>query len=175
VNNKWSNIFLGSVLLFNSTGSVASLLLGPDLLGYSAGAGAGATDVFSRSGNIYAGAAVVVGADGRAANINSGAAITVGASASAKVSSAPVISLYRENVDIEKAIEQITSAQESLFDLEHDFELDVGIASTAFDPGVYKGTALTVGARNKFEIINTGGGASVIWNLGSALGFGCWL
>lgn len=272
MNSKWSNIFLGSILLFNSTGSVASLLLGPDLLGYSAVAGAAlnvganslitddlgaraavgigastdtanihagaavATGALGSSGNIYAahaagiaanasakniyaGAAVVVGAGGSAANIYSGTAITLGAGASAgevyaaaaitgggaksstaNADTAPVISLYKDTFDIEKAIEQIASAQGALFGLEHDFELGVGIASTVFGPGVYKGTALTiaaastiqfdgkgeenpfwvfnlssaltVGAGNKFEIINAGAGASVIWNLGGALGLG---
>jgi hypothetical protein len=286
---KWSNIFLYSILCCNSTGALASLLLGPDLLGYSAVSGAAlnvaanstvtndlvaraavgigassstanihagaavATGASSNSGNvyaghaaviganasakniyaghaagiganasannIYAGAAVVLGAGASAANIYAAAAITLGADSSAEniyavaaitgsgaqnstagANTVPIINSYREIYNIEKAIEQIVSAQGALFGLAHDFELGVGIANTVFDPGVYKGTALniaaastiqfdgkgaenpfwifnlssalTVGAANKFEIINAGAGASVIWNLGGALGIG---
>jgi len=273
VNNKSSNLFLGIILSFTSTGSIASLLLGPDLMGYSAVAGAAlnisadsivtddlgalaaigigartdAANIYSATGavgtgdggnaeniysgaavsiaananvkNIYALAAVTLGASGSAENIYAGAAITLGGlssshdvyaaaaitgggatSQTAYTNTAPAIDLYKETFDIDAALEQLASAQESLFSLEDDFNLDVGYASNIFEPGVWKGNAVTIaanstiqfdgmgeenpiwvfnldaalviGAATQFEIIRAGEGASVIWNLGGALSLG---
>ena len=272
---KISNILLSSILLFNSTGSVASLLLGSDLAGYSAVAGgalivaansaitddlgamgaigigantntenlyssaavstgdgsssaniyaAGAVGIAANAStvNLYSGAAVTLGANASTENIYSGAAVTLGAlsssqdvyaaaaittgagainsSTSASFITAPVISAYKETLDLGKSIQQIAAAQASLSSLQHNFALDVNIGNTIFNPGVYKGTAttisagssiqfdgqgeenplwvfnlssaLTVGALSNFEIINAGADASIIWNLGGALGLG---
>jgi hypothetical protein len=274
INKYWVNISLGGILLFNSIGSIASLLLAPDLVGYSAVAGAAlsvaadsvvtddlgakaavgigastqtkniysgaavAAGAFSNSENIfaiaaagiaanasakniYAGAAAVLGASASAKNIYSGAAVSLGASSSshdvyavgaitgtgtnsssvgAGAITTPAINAHKETFDIEQALIQIDIAQKSLSSLEHDFELGVGLGSNTFVPGIYKGNALTiaansiiqfdgndeeaplwvfnlgaalvVGAGNRFEIINAGPGASVIWNLGGALDLG---
>lgn len=272
MNSKLSHVFLASILLVNSAGSAASLLLGPDLVGYSGVAGAalnisadslvtdnvaakGAIGIGARTdtaniysgaavstgaggnaGNIYAGAAagvaanatakniyseaaVVIGASGSAENIYSGAAVTLGALSSSfdvyaaaaitgagsnsitiGASTASIISSYKETFDIDKALEQMSSAQEALSSLEHDFKLDVGMGDFIFETGVHLGSALTiaansniqfdgkgeenpiwvinlgaalvVGAGTEFEIINAGAGASVIWNLGGAMSLG---
>ena len=103
-------------------------------------------------------------------------------------------------MDVDAALEQIVSAQEALNSLDFDFELDVGYASAIFEAGVWQGSAVTVaansiiqfdgmgeenpiwvfnldaalvlGAATKFEIVNAGAGASVIWNIGGALSLG---
>jgi len=271
--SKLSHYFLASILLISSTGSSASLLLGPDLEGYSViagaalnisanaivtddvaaraavgigaqtdtaniysgaavvtGAGGNSGDIYAGAAagiaalgsatNIYAEAAVTLGAGGTAGDIYAGAAVTLAAGSSSgdviaggavtgagftnKTAStpnaAPAVSSYKATFDIAKAIQQIADAQTALSSLEHDFELDVGMGNFDFEPGIYKGTALTIaadstirfdgegaenplwifnlssaltaGARNKFEIINAGAGASVIWNLGGSLVLG---
>ncbi len=275
MNSKLSNLLLGSILLSISTGSVATLLLGPDLVGYSAvagaalnisadsivtgdlgalaaidiGAGTDTANIYSATGavgtgaggnagniysgaavsvaasstvkNVYAQAAVTLGASGSAENIYAGAAITLGAlstsldvyaaaaitgagenskTASASTSTAAVIGLYKEIFDIDSALEQLGNAQDSLFSLEEDFNLKVGYGSHVFEPGVWKGSAVTIaassiiqfdgmgeenpiwvfnleaalviGAATQFEIIRAGEGASVIWNLGGAMSLG---
>ncbi|WP_226991190.1 DUF3494 domain-containing protein [Paraglaciecola psychrophila] len=273
MNSKLTTLFLGSILLFISTGSKASLLLGPDLVGYSAVAGAAlnisadsnvtddvgalaaigigartdTANIYSATGavgtgdggnaeniyagaavsiaananvkNIYALAAVTLGASGSAENIYAGAAITLGGlsssldvyaaaaitgggatSQTAYTNTSIAIDLYKETFDIDAALEQLTSAQESLFSLEEDFNMDVGYTSHIFEPGVWKGTAVTIaanstiqfdgmgeenpiwvfnldaalviGAATQFEIIRAGEDASVIWNLGGSLSLG---
>jgi hypothetical protein len=273
VKSKLTNLFLGSVLFSISTGTKASLLLGPDLVGYSAVAGAAlnissdsivtddlgalaaigigartdTANIYSAAGavgtgdggnaeniyaaaavsiaananvkNIYAQAAVTLGASGSAENIYAGAAISLGGfsssldvyaaaaitgggstSQTAFTDTATVIDSYKETFDIDAALEQLASAQESLFSLEDDFNLDVGYTSYIFEPGVWKGSAVTIasnstiqfdgmgeenpiwvfnldaalviGAATQFEIIRAGEGASVIWNLGGSLSLG---
>ncbi|MFT6897666.1 MAG: hypothetical protein ACJA13_002077 [Paraglaciecola sp.] len=275
MNNKWSNIFLGSILLFNSTGSVASLLLSSDLIGYSALSGAAlniaadsvisdhlggvgaigigartdtsniysdaavATGDSSNVGSVYSGAAAgiaasgsaenvyakqasVIGAIANVGNVYSGAAITLGAGSSSQevyaaaaitgagassfnafTDTSAEVNLYQQTLDMADALDQISNAQEALSALDSDFELDAivgGPLPTLFTAGIYEGAAvsvvadsiiqldgegaenpfwifnlsaaLTVGARSTFEIINAGAGASVIWNLGGALGLG---
>jgi hypothetical protein len=273
VNSKLTTLFLGSIIFSISTGSTASLLLGPDLVGYSAVAGAAlnisadsnvtddlgalaaidigartdTANIYSATGalgtgdggnaeniyagaavsiaananvkNIYAQAAVTLGASGSAENIYAGAAITLGGlsssldvyaaaaitgggatSQTAYTNTATAIDLYKETFDIDAALEQLASAQESLFSLEDDFNLDVGYTSHIFEPGVWKGSAVTIaanstiqfdgmgeenpiwvfnldaalviGAATQFEIIRAGEGASVIWNLGGSLSLG---
>jgi hypothetical protein len=97
---KWSNVSLFCILLCHSAGSVAGLLLGPELLGYSAIAGAAMTieagavvsndlganaaisiGASSDTANIYAGAAVSAGAGSKAGNIYAGDAAGIGAGA----------------------------------------------------------------------------------------------
>jgi hypothetical protein len=79
MNNKQSTIFLCSILL-NSTTSVADSLLGPDLLGYSAIAGAALTIEADAvvSNNLGAQAAITIGAGSYTANIYAGAAVAIG-------------------------------------------------------------------------------------------------
>jgi hypothetical protein len=275
VNSKLTNLFLGSILFSISTGSSATLLLGPDLVGYSAVAGAAlnisadsivtdelgalaaigigartdTANIYSATGavgtgdggnaeniysgaavsiaananvkNIYALAAVTLGASGSAENIYAGAAITLGGlstsldvyaaaaitgggatsqTANTNTNTAPAIDVYKETFDIDAALDQIASAQESLFSLEDDFNLDVGYANHIFETGVWKGSAVTIaanstiqfdgmgeenpiwvfnldaalviGAATQFEIIRAGEGASIIWNLGGSLSLG---
>lgn len=273
MDSKLANLFLGSILCSISTGSSASLLLGPDLVGYSAvsgaalnisaealvtndvaafaaidtGASSNTANIYSSTGavstgalgsveNIYAGAAAGVGAgassgdiysaaavtlaaSGSAGNIYSGAAVTLGAlstsqdvyasgaitgdganSKTAYTSTAYDISLYKDTVDVDAALEQIVSAQAALNSLDFDFELDVNYGSAIFEAGVWQGTAVTaaadaiiqfdgngeenpiwvfnleealvLGVGTKFEIVNAGAGASVIWNIGGALSLG---
>jgi hypothetical protein len=140
----------------------------------------------SASLDVYAAAAITGGAGAN--------------STSAGASTASVISTYQETYDLNKALEQIAIAQTALFSLKSDFKLGVGIGSSVFEPGVYSGSAVTVnagsllqfdgkgeenpiwvfnldaalviGAGSKFEIINAGDSASLIWNLGGALGMG---
>jgi len=102
MNNKQSTIFLCSILLFNSTASVADSLLGPDLLGYSAIAGAAMTieanaivsddlganaaasiGAGTDTADIYAGAAVAIGDSSNIANIYAGDAAGIAANATA--------------------------------------------------------------------------------------------
>ncbi|SIS41263.1 ice-binding family protein [Neptunomonas antarctica] len=276
MSNKWSKIFLCSILSINSSGAAAGLLLGPDLLGYSAVAGAAISiaadavvdnnlgavaavaigartetaNIYSgnaavaiganattgntyagmavslgadaSAANIYAGAATTVGANASADNIYSGAAITLGAGASAEdvyaaaaitnagvvnsssagntTTTTTAINSYQETLDLAKALEQIDSAQKSLFNIKKDYDVMTNLGSYNFDAGVYEGSALTivagstitldglfeenplwifnlsaamtVGANTTFEIINAGAGAGVIWNLGGALDLG---
>jgi hypothetical protein len=115
-------------------------------------------------------------------------------------STSSAINLYKDTFDVDAALEQIVSAQEALSSLDSNFELDVGYGSAIFEAGVWEGTAVTVaanaiiqfdgngeenpiwvfnldaalvlGAGTKFEIVNAGVGASVIWNLGGALSLG---
>tara|TARA_R110002167_G_scaffold18873_5_gene70185 strand:- start:4335 stop:5480 length:1146 start_codon:yes stop_codon:yes gene_type:complete len=152
--------------------------------------------------NIYAAAAVTLGALSTSQDVYAAAAITGdGAnSKAASTSTASEISLYKDTSDVDAALEQIVSAQEALYNLDSDFALDVGYGSAIFEAGVWGGTAVTVaanaiiqfdgrgeenpiwvfnldaalvlGAGTKFEIINAGAGASVIWNLGGALSLG---
>ncbi|MFT6897665.1 MAG: hypothetical protein ACJA13_002076 [Paraglaciecola sp.] len=96
MNNKWSNIFLGSIFVFNSAGVAANLLINTDLLGHSAIAGAaltiaadanvtsdlaalGALNIGARSvtQNIYAGMATSIEAGSITGNIYAGMAINV--------------------------------------------------------------------------------------------------
>ncbi|MFT5652478.1 MAG: hypothetical protein ACI8W9_000409 [Psychromonas sp.] len=85
MNNKQSTIFLCSILLINSTVSVAESLVGPDLIGYSAIAGAALTIEADAavSNNLGAHAAVNIGAGAETANLYAGAAVTTGAGSSA--------------------------------------------------------------------------------------------
>jgi hypothetical protein len=154
------------------------------------------------AGNIYSAAAVTLGALSISQDVYAAAAITGdGAnSKTAFISTASDISLYKDTFDVDAALEQIVSAQEVLSSLDSDFELDVGYGSAIFEAGVWEGTAVTVaanaiiqfdgkgeenpiwvfnldaalvlGAGTKFEIVNAGAGASVIWNLGGALSLG---
>jgi hypothetical protein len=154
------------------------------------------------AGNIYSGAAVTLGALSISQDVYAAAAITGdGANIkTAFTSTAYNISLYKDTFDIDAALDQIVSAQEALSSLDSDFELDVGYGSAIFDAGVWEGTSVTVaanaiiqfdgkgeenpiwvfnldaalvlGAGTKFEIVNAGAGASVIWNLGGALSLG---
>jgi hypothetical protein len=171
------------------------------------------------AGNIYAGAAIVIGASGSTANLYSGTSISLGAGASAgDIYAAGIITgtgansttaytntttnidTYKETLDTVKAIDQITSAQLTLFSLDNDFLLPTTLGTYTFEPGVYEGSALTitasstitldgkgeenplwifnfsgalsVGASSVFEIINAGAGASVIWNTGGAVTLG---
>ncbi|PKH03008.1 hypothetical protein CXF72_08770 [Psychromonas sp. MB-3u-54] len=85
MNNKQSTIFLCSILLINSTVSVADSLVGPDLIGYSAIAVAAITieaDGFV-SDDLGSQAAVNLGAGAETANLYAGAAVTTGAGSSA--------------------------------------------------------------------------------------------
>jgi hypothetical protein len=102
VNSKLLKLFLGSILLSISTGSAAILLLGPDLIGYSAVSGAAlnisadalvtnnvaafaaiGTGAGSNTANLSSSTgAVSTGALGSAGNIYAGAAAGVGAGAS---------------------------------------------------------------------------------------------
>jgi hypothetical protein len=273
MNSKLSKLFLGSILLSVATGSSASLLLGPDLIGYSGvsgaafnigadalitnniaafadintGAGSTTANISSSTGavstgadgsagNIYAGAAAVIGARAAAGDVYSAAAITVAANSTAgNVYAAAAVtlgalstskdvyagaaitgggsdsqtayavptaelSLYKNSFDVDAALAQISDTQDALKDLDTDFALAVGYGSTIFEAGVWKGTAVTVaansliqfdgmgeenpiwvfnlssaltlGINNKFEIINAGAGASVIWNIGGGLTMG---
>jgi hypothetical protein len=80
MNNKQSTILLCSILLFNSTASVAETLVGPDLIGYSAIAGAALTIEADAavSNNLGAHAAITIGAGSDTSNIYAGAAVAVG-------------------------------------------------------------------------------------------------
>jgi hypothetical protein len=154
---KRSKLFLGSLLLINSTGSVAGLLLSSDLLDYSAIAGAAITieakaavsndlaakagvgiGANSTTGNIYAGAAAVIGAGSTVANIYAGGAAGIAANATA--------------VDITQALSQVLSAQISLRDLTEDFSLPTTMGSETFVPGVYAGTALATDASSTITL-----------------------
>ena len=152
--------------------------------------------------NIYAGAAITLGALSTSLDAYAAAAISGGGATSqaANTNTASVINLYKDKLDVDAALEQIVSAQEALNSLDFDFELDVGYASAIFEAGVWQGSAVTVaanaiiqfdgmgeenpiwvfnldaalvlGAATKFEIVNAGAGASVIWNIGGALSLG---
>ena len=152
--------------------------------------------------NIYAGAAITLGALSTSHDVYAAAAISGGGATSqtANTNTASVINLYKDTLDVDAALEQIVSAQEALNSLDFDFELDVGYASAIFEAGVWQGSAVTVaanaiiqfdgmgeenpiwvfnldaalvlGAATKFEIVNAGSGASVIWNIGGALSLG---
>ena len=152
--------------------------------------------------NIYAGAAITLGALSTSLDAYAAAAISGGGATSqaANTNTASVINLYKDTLDVDAALEQIVSAQEALNSLDFDFELDVGYASAIFEAGVWQGSAVTVaansiiqfdgmgeenpiwvfnldaalvlGAATKFEIVNAGAGASVIWNIGGALSLG---
>jgi len=152
--------------------------------------------------NIYAGAAITLGALSTSHDVYAAAAISGGGATSqtANTNTASVINLYKDTLDVDAALEQIVSAQEALNSLDFDFELDVGYASAIFEAGVWQGSAVTVaanaiiqfdgmgeenpiwvfnldaalvlGAATKFEIVNAGAGASVIWNIGGALSLG---
>ena len=152
--------------------------------------------------NIYAGAAITLGALSTSLDVYAAAAISGGGATSqtANTNTASVINLYKDTLDVDAALEQIVSAQEALNSLDFDFELDVGYASAIFEAGVWQGSAVTVaanaiiqfdgmgeenpiwvfnldaalvlGAATKFEIVNAGAGASVIWNIGGALSLG---
>ena len=152
--------------------------------------------------NIYAGAAITLGALSTSLDAYAAAAISGGGATSqaANTNTASVINLYKDTLDVDAALEQIVSAQEALNSLDFDFELDVGYASAIFEAGVWQGSAVTVaansiiqfdgmgeenpiwvfnldaalvlGAATKFEIVNAGSGASVIWNIGGALSLG---
>jgi hypothetical protein len=104
MNNKLSYVLLGSILLFNSEGPAASLLLGHNLVDYSAVAGAAisisadslvtnhigalaAVGIGARTdtANIYsASGAVGSGDGGNAGNIYAGAAVSIAANATVK-------------------------------------------------------------------------------------------
>ena len=152
--------------------------------------------------NIYAGAAITLGALSTSLDVYAAAAISGGGATSqtANTNTASVINLYKDTLDVDAALEQIVSAQEALNSLDFDFELDVGYASAIFEAGVWQGSAVTVaansiiqfdgmgeenpiwvfnldaalvlGAATKFEIVNAGAGAGVIWNIGGALSLG---
>jgi hypothetical protein len=210
--DKSVGIFLCGILLFGASESNASLLLIDDMKGYSvisnaaitvaAGAnisgnigavGAVSVGAGTNTKNIFSGAAIDLGAGTTSEDLNGAAAITVGAGSS-------YASLNEETLDLLKAIKQIESAQSELYGIKNDFSLSDGIGSFVFNPGVYKGIALTtvadsiitldgngeenplwifnlsgamsVGANNIFKINNAGSGANVIWNLGGALTLG---
>ena len=71
MDSKLANLFLGSILCSISTGSSASLLLGPDLVGYSAVSGA-ALNISAEAlvtNDVAAFAAIDTGASSNTANI----------------------------------------------------------------------------------------------------------
>jgi hypothetical protein len=169
------------------SGAAAAVVVGASGLAGNIYSGAAVTlGASSASLDVYAAAAITGGAGAN--------------STSAGASTASVISTYQETYDLNKALEQIAIAQTALFSLKSDFKLGVGIGSSVFEPGVYSGSAVTVnagsllqfdgkgeenpiwvfnldaalviGAGSKFEIINAGDSASLIWNLGGALGMG---
>lgn len=104
MKNKLSNLFLGSILLSISTGAASSFLLGPELVDYSAVAGAALNisadslvtndlgalaaigiGALTDTANIYSGTgAVGTGDGGNAGNIYAGAAVSIAANATVK-------------------------------------------------------------------------------------------
>ena len=272
-NRKLSHIVLTSILLFNSTESLANLLIGPELAKYSAiagaamgvgassivsdniasrdavsvGAGTITADLYSSNaavntgdggthGDIYSGAAAGIGANGTAGNIyavdaivlgahgkmedgHSGAAVSLAAGSSSEDifatgtitgvgsdsqtsshATAAVINDIAATFEVDVAMQEIANAQAILYDVDTDFILTTGMASTSLEAGVYDGSALTVtagsviqfdgqgqenplwiinldaaltiGANTTIEIINAGSGAGVIWNIGGAVTLG---
>ncbi|MFT6924603.1 MAG: hypothetical protein ACJAZP_000161 [Psychromonas sp.] len=208
-NTDTANIYAGAAANLGAGATATNIYAGN-----AAGIGANAS-----TENIYAGAAVVLGARASATDIYSGAAIGLGAGATVGdiyaaaaitgngansstpfANTAPEISSYAQNLNIDNAMQQITDAQSSLFNLDSDYSLATTLADYTFTPGVYEGSALTVaagstitldgldeenpvwifnlseamtvGANNIFEITNAGVGASVIWNIGDALSLG---
>ena len=104
MKNRLSNIFLGSILLSISTGAAPSLLLGAELVDYSAVAGAALNisadslvtndlgalaaigiGALTDTANVYSGSgAVGTGDSGNAGNIYAGAAVSIAANATVK-------------------------------------------------------------------------------------------
>ncbi|MFQ3190410.1 MAG: hypothetical protein ACI936_001542 [Paraglaciecola sp.] len=104
MKNKLSNLFLGSILLSISTGAASSFLLGPELVDYSAVAGAALNisadslvtndlgalaaigiGALTDTANVYSGTgAVGTGDGGNAGNIYAGAAVSIAANATVK-------------------------------------------------------------------------------------------
>lgn len=182
--------------------------------GAAAGIGANGT-----AGNIYAVDAIVLGAHGSMEDGHSGAAVSLAAGSSSLdifatgaitgvgsdsqtsgYETARVIDDIAATFDVDVAMEKIADAQAALYDIDTDFILTTGMASTSLEAGVYDGSALTitagsviqfdgqgqknplwvinldaaltVGANTTIEIINAGAGAGVIWNIGGAVTLG---
>jgi hypothetical protein len=102
--------------------------------------------------------------------------------------------------DIHGAMLQLNDAQKTLFAMKNDYELLATTSGGVFEPGVYRSTALTsaagstitldgkgqespfwvfnldtylvTGANTTIEIVNSGDGASVIWNAGGYISMG---
>jgi hypothetical protein len=185
MKNKKLSVFLFSVLIFKSTGSLASLIIDPELLEYSAISTA-ALSIESGAvveSNLAAGAAVSIGAGASTQNIYSGAAISMGASTTAKDlngnaavtigAGATYTSLKNETLDVVSAIEKIDDAQLSLYDIESDYLLDATIGNVTFNAGVYEGAALTTAANSVITLDGKGEIKPVwIFNLREAFSVG---
>ena len=186
------NIYAGEAAGIAANGNAGNIYA---LAAVVVGAGGSTAD-------IYSGAAIGLGAGSTSGDVYAAGAITGAGSNSitAYTDTSESINAYAETLNIVNALEQIVSAQTTLLALENDFVVPTTLGSYVFEPGVYGGSALTItagatitldgngeespfwifnlsgalsaGAGNIFEIINAGGGASVVWNIGGAATLG---
>jgi hypothetical protein len=147
MNSKLSYVFLGNILLFNVTGSAASLLLGPNLDKYSAVAGAAqnisanslvtndlgalaAIDIGAGSdtANLYSDTgAVGTGDGGNTENIYAVAAVTLGAGLSS-------LDVYSAVATIDSGANSKTASESTLSTLnlyKQTFDIDQAAAQLA--------------------------------------------
>lgn len=203
-------VVFSTFILVISASSHAEVVLGDDLAGHSALAGAYATFGAGAnvSGDISSDGYVTLGANSVVTSIY-GDTITLGATSTADTLNGNNFVLGAGAVFSEKntadhslflAFEQLHQAKQELFELESDAVFAATLGSTTFRSGIYEGTALTTaaqslitldgqgqenpfwvfnidtyfaaGAGTEIEIINSGVGASVVWNTGSYVSLG---
>jgi len=133
--------------------------------------------------DIVAGAALTLGANAHARNVSVGAAFTLGAGASVEPITAN--SFLRDDgaittaQDMHNAIAQIQRAKDALYGLPTttsgaDYQLPTTMTGASFAPGVYHGSAMTFAANSQIQYKNDANLVNPVWlfNLDAAMNVG---